>query len=84
MATTLVVVIRISLIEGNSERIPITIEIYIKSQRCFDDDEKEKKSFYQFESEFRIRPFEKIDLWLSTSILCSNLTKRKEVNLITS
>ena len=58
--------------------------VYTKSQRCFDDDEKEKKSFYQFESELRITPFEKIDLWLSTSILCSNLTKRKEVNLETS
>ena len=58
--------------------------VYTKSQRCFDDDEKEKNSFYQFESEFRITPFEKIDLWLSTSILCSNLNKRKEVNLETS
>jgi hypothetical protein len=58
--------------------------VYTRSQRCFDDDEKEKKSFYQFESEFRITPFEMIDLWLSTSILCSNLTKRKEVNLDTS
>ena len=58
--------------------------VYTKSQRCFDDDEKEKKCFYQFESEFRITSFEKIDLWLSTSILCSNLTKRKEVNLETS
>ena len=58
--------------------------VYTKSQRCFDDDEKEKNSFYQFESELRITPFEKIDLWLSTSILCSNLTKRKEVNLETS
>ena len=55
--------------------------VYTKSQRCFDDDEKEKNSFYQFESEFRITPFEKIDLWLSTSILCSNLTKKKRSKL---
>jgi hypothetical protein len=31
--------------------------VYTKSQKCFDDDEKEKTSFYQFESEFRRTPF---------------------------
>jgi hypothetical protein len=55
--------------------------VYTKSQRCFDDDKKGKKSFNHFESEFGISPFEKIDLWLSNSILCSNLARREEVNL---